>query len=154
VQVFDFIITLGIIVATHKSSEKRARQTIVKNARNRSYLSSVRTALKKFRAALSEGTDQKTVEGLFKAAQKHLDMAASKGLLHRNNAARNISRMTKNLRSYLSQAQSGATPTAAAKSSKKSGAPKKAAAPKTAKPVAAKAVKKTATKKAPAKKSK
>jgi small subunit ribosomal protein S20 len=136
-------------VANHKSAQKRARQNVVKNARNRSYLSSVRTALKKFRTAVASGSaDTQSVENLFKSAQKSFDMAAAKGLLHKNNAARNISRMTKTLRAFLAKGES-TTAAAAAKPAKKSTGTKKAPA---AKKTAAKAGSKPAAKKSSKKK--
>ena len=75
-------------VATHKSAEKRARSSETKRVHNRQYIAAVRTSVKKFRTALTEGSDAAAVQNLFKAAQSMLAKAASKGLLHRNNAAR------------------------------------------------------------------
>ena len=82
-------------MANHKSAAKRARQTIKKNARNRQYTATVRTAVKNFYAALEEGKDAETLANLLKATQSLISKAASKGLYHKNNAARRISRLTK-----------------------------------------------------------
>lgn len=84
-------------MAYHKSSEKRARQTIVKNERNRAALSKIKTGVKKFRTAveaLSTGTgDLAKTKEAFQAAQSLLRKAATKGLLHRNNSNRRVGRL-------------------------------------------------------------
>ncbi|MEZ4742385.1 MAG: 30S ribosomal protein S20 [Bdellovibrionota bacterium] len=85
-------------MANHKSAKKRARQTIKKNAVNHSYITSVRTAVKSFRSAVTElaassEKDIKKVQPFFAAAQSKLMKAASKGLLKKNTAARTVRRM-------------------------------------------------------------
>ncbi|MDA9950958.1 30S ribosomal protein S20 [Oligoflexaceae bacterium] len=82
-------------MANHKSSAKRAKQTIVKTSRNRQNLSAVRTAVKKFYAAIEEGKDSEVITGLLKNTQSVVAKAASKGLFHKNKAFRTISRLTK-----------------------------------------------------------
>jgi len=81
-------------VAQHKSSKKRIKSDAKKNARNRSYISSVRTAVKKLRVAMEKGEKPETVSSLFANAQTLLARAATKGILHKNNAARRISRLS------------------------------------------------------------
>ena len=85
-------------MANHKSAKKRARQDIVRNARNKAYLSKVRTTIKKFRLGAEELAAGKieapTVAALLKDAQSSIAKAASKGMMHRNGAARRISRLT------------------------------------------------------------
>lgn len=76
------------------SAEKRARQSVKNNLRNRSVLSSVRTVLKKVEAAVDSGSGDEAGKALFQAV-KALNKAASKGVIHRNAASRNISRLTK-----------------------------------------------------------
>lgn len=125
-------------MANHKSSAKRARQDIKKNARNREYISSVRTAVKKFYAALEEGKDAETLASLLKATQSLISKAASKGLYHKNNAARRISRLTKAM--VNNKPQSAAKPKKAKKkvvkkktTKKKTASKKKATKKKTTK---------------------
>ena len=89
---------MGLPVANHKSSTKRARSSAVKRDRNSQYLSSIRTAVKRYRfalEALKSGTekDAKKVEGLFVNAQEMLMKAASKGIIHKKNASRRVSRL-------------------------------------------------------------
>lgn len=84
-------------MANHKSAKKRSKQNLVRRERNRSYLSGVRTAVKKFRNGLEELKAGKVqadaVETLMQKAQSALNRAATKGLLHKNNASRRVSRM-------------------------------------------------------------
>ena len=71
-----------------RSAKKRMRQAIRRNARNRVARSALRTAIKKVRSA---GSD--TVQAAYRAAEKLLDRAVRKGLLHRNAAARSKRRL-------------------------------------------------------------
>lgn len=84
-------------MANIKSAAKRAKQAVVRNERNRSYVSRVRTAIKNFRTgvqSLKEGKSTKEdVTKLFATAQSSLQKAVSKGILHKNNASRRIARM-------------------------------------------------------------
>lgn len=83
-------------MAHHKSAIKRIRRNNRANERNSSYLSSVRTAVKKFKAAVANSTaDTSALNPLFVSAQKIVAKAAQKGVLHRNNASRTISRLAK-----------------------------------------------------------
>lgn len=125
-------------MANHKSSEKRARSSERKRQRNSQYLSSVRTAVKKYRFALNgltagTGEDAKKVLDLLNKAQSALAKAAAKGLLHKNNASRSIARLTQAFKTAATVDKAASTK----------------ASPKTAKKSAAKkATKKTAKKKA------
>ncbi|MBF0170774.1 MAG: 30S ribosomal protein S20 [Nitrospinae bacterium] len=76
----------------HKSSEKRVRQTEVRTERNKGVRSACRTAVKKLRQAIEEKNTAAVAE-LLKEATSTLHAAASKGVIHRNNAARRISRL-------------------------------------------------------------
>lgn len=68
------------------SGEKNMRKSRAANVRNRAQRSALKTALKKANAAGSSPAEKL-------AAVKLLDRAARKGLIHRNNAARNKSRL-------------------------------------------------------------
>lgn len=70
----------------------------MKREANSQYLSAIRTAIKRCRfaiEALKAGTDKdpKKVEELFAKAQEMLHKGASKGILHRKNASRRVSRL-------------------------------------------------------------
>ena len=73
------------------SAKKRLRQSRQANARNRHQRSALRTAIKRVLAAPSP-TEARTA---YAAAEKLIDRAARKGLLHRNNAARHKSQLVK-----------------------------------------------------------
>lgn len=82
-------------MANHKSSEKRARSSIKKREQNRRYLSSVRTAVKNFRAAVTAGAlkEGESLANLLTSAQSMLAKAAAKGMIHKNKASRSIGRL-------------------------------------------------------------
>lgn len=74
-----------------KSAKKAMRQARRHTVVNRAQRSALRTALKRVRAA---GTKQEAASA-YAAAVRLLDRAARKGLIHKNNAARNKSRLAK-----------------------------------------------------------
>ena len=83
-------------MAHHKSALKRIRQTAKRNARNRSQRSTLRTALKKFRAQL-EQNDLDGAEKALPSVHKAIDKAVTKGIVHGNTASRTKSRVTRAL---------------------------------------------------------
>ncbi len=84
-------------MANIKSAKKRAKQTIVRNARNVAQRSMLRTAVKKVVKAL-DANDAAGAETAFASAQPLLDRMAARGLIHRNKAARHKSRLTARLK--------------------------------------------------------
>ena len=81
-------------MANIKSAKKRILVNRTKAERNKSIRSGVKTAMKKVLAA-AEGGDKAAAEAELKAATKTIEMAASKGIYHKNNAARKVSRLSK-----------------------------------------------------------
>ena len=81
-----------------KSSEKRVQIEKVRNARNKADKSALKTTLKKFDAA-AVGGDQAAAAASHKIAVKSVDRAVSKGLIHKNNAARKKSKMAQKMNS-------------------------------------------------------
>lgn len=79
-------------MATHKSAEKRIRQTAKRTAINRSRMSRVRTFVKKVEAAIAGG-DKATAQSAFQLAQPELHRAITKGVMHKNTVARKLSRL-------------------------------------------------------------
>jgi small subunit ribosomal protein S20 len=77
---------------THKSAKKRQIQNVKKNAANREARSTIRTAVKTTLELSQKGDKAKAAEAA-KAATRLLDKAVSKGLVHKNNAARRVSRL-------------------------------------------------------------
>ena len=76
----------------HKSAEKRLRQNLKKRIRNRLVKSSCRTAGKKVNKAIEENDIERARE-YFLIAEKKLASAATKGIYHKKNASRRISRL-------------------------------------------------------------
>jgi len=77
-------------VANIKSQIKRNRQNETRRTRNRAVRSELKTREKAVVAAAEAGED---TDELVRAAQKRLDMAAQKGVIHKNEAARRKSRL-------------------------------------------------------------
>ena len=76
-----------------KSAIKRVKVADKANAANSQAKSAMRTTVKKAEQALATGADN--AQELVVAASKALDKAASKGLIHKNAAARKKSRLAK-----------------------------------------------------------
>ncbi len=76
-----------------KSSKKDVISSKVAYEKNKADKSALKTQLKKFEAALVSG-DKAVAEAAYKAAVQSVDKAVTKGLLHKNNAARKKSSMT------------------------------------------------------------
>ena len=79
-------------MANIKSQIKRIRTNEIARMRNKSVKSSVKTAIRKFREAAEAGDKDKAIE-LMRAASRALDKAASKGVIHANQAANKKSAM-------------------------------------------------------------
>lgn len=79
-------------MAHHKSAKKRIRQTERRTAVNRSRVSSIRTFVKKVELALAAG-DKAAAQEALSAAEPKLMSGASKGVIHKNTAARKVSRL-------------------------------------------------------------
>jgi len=80
-------------VAHHRSAKKRNRQSINRTDRNRHVLTTMRTFIKRVRAAVKSG-DAAAAEVQLKAAISQVDSGAQKGVIHRRNASRMVSRLT------------------------------------------------------------
>lgn len=81
-------------MANIKSAKKRILVNRTKAERNKSIKSGTKTAIKKVLTAIESG-DKAVAETELKAATKTIEMAASKGIYHKNNAARKVSRLSK-----------------------------------------------------------
>ena len=77
-----------------KSAIKRVKTSEARNAQNTTAKSAMRTAVKKVEAAITVN-DAATAKEVFVSAASKLDKAASKGLIHKNAAARKKSRLAK-----------------------------------------------------------
>lgn len=83
-------------MANIKSAKKRIKVTEAKTLRNKMIKSALKTVIKKFETALTSNNVEEA-KASFKSAAKALDMAASKGVLHKNKAARKKSRLAAKL---------------------------------------------------------
>jgi len=81
-------------VANIKSQIKRNRQNEAARVRNKSVKSSLKTAVRKFHEAVESGDAAKALEAE-RAANRALDKAASKGVIHKNQAANRKSAISK-----------------------------------------------------------
>lgn len=79
-----------------KSAIKRVKTTESRNAQNTAVKSTMRTAVKKVEAAITTN-DSAAAKEVFAKAASNLDKAASKGLIHKNAAARKKSRLMKKI---------------------------------------------------------
>ena len=79
-----------------KSSAKRDALAKARNAKNKAEKSALKTAVKKFEAAVAEG-NKETAVSTYKVAVKAVDKAAGKNLIHKNNAANRKSKMAHKL---------------------------------------------------------
>lgn len=79
-----------------KSSAKRDQLAKARNAKNKAQKSALKTAMKKFDAAVAEG-NKEAAGSTYKAAVKAVDKAAGKNLIHKNNAANKKSKMARKL---------------------------------------------------------
>ncbi len=80
-------------MANHKSALKRARQNETRRLRNKAIKSSIKNAVKNVITAKEAGDEN--IDILLQKAQSTIAKAAKKGVLHKNTAARKISRLTK-----------------------------------------------------------
>ncbi|HWO63389.1 MAG TPA: 30S ribosomal protein S20 [Umezawaea sp.] len=85
-------------MANIKSQIKRVKTNEKRRQRNKSVRSEVRTAVRKFREAIEAGNSEEAAE-LQRAASRALDKAASKGVIHKNQAANRKSAISQKLNS-------------------------------------------------------
>ena len=114
------------------SAKKQARAGVRRAARNRGVKSEVKTLVVKARKSLvGSPVAESERYALTLEAVRALDRAASKGILHRNNAARRKARLTKMMAKV---AIASPAPTGPAGKGKKGGTAVASAAPAAAKP--------------------
>jgi small subunit ribosomal protein S20 len=85
----------GAVVANIKSQIKRNKTNEARHERNKAVRSELRTRVKNAEVAAAEGADN--AESSARIAQKRIDKAATKGVIHKNAAARRNSRLAKRL---------------------------------------------------------
>jgi small subunit ribosomal protein S20 len=81
-------------MATHKSAIKKMRQDKVRRLRNKAYKTRVKTVVKNVEVAIMEKNKEAAEKALHEAVSV-IDRVASKGIIHKNTAARKKSRLAK-----------------------------------------------------------
>lgn len=81
-------------MANIKSQIKRNKQNLKRHERNKAVKTSLKTAIRKVREAAEAG-DKEKVDALGRDASRKLDKAASKGVIHKNQAANRKSAISK-----------------------------------------------------------
>jgi small subunit ribosomal protein S20 len=76
------------------SAIKKAKQGDKRNLLNKSVRSTIKTVERKVESVITSGNKEEAGKALIEAS-KVLQKAASKGVIHKNNAARQISRLTR-----------------------------------------------------------
>ena len=84
-------------MANSVSARKRARQAERHRMRNASLRSNVRTAIKKVLRAIENG-DKDAAVNAYKDVVPAIDRSVSKGIMHKNTAARNKSRLNQHVK--------------------------------------------------------
>ena len=84
-------------MANHRSAKKRIRQTARRTAVNRNRISRIRTFVKQVEVAIESG-DKEAAATAYRAAQPEIHRGVTKGVLHKNTAARRLSRLSRRIR--------------------------------------------------------
>jgi small subunit ribosomal protein S20 len=90
-------------MANHKSAAKRARQNVKRRLRNRALRSSYKTEIKKFVELITEKKLDEA-KSMLPSIHKVIDKANTKGVLPKNTASRNKSKITIMLNKALADA--------------------------------------------------
>ncbi|MBQ3194940.1 MAG: 30S ribosomal protein S20 [Clostridia bacterium] len=77
-----------------KSAKKRVKVTATKTLRNKMVKSALKTSIKKYEAALADG-NKELAAATYKEAVAMIDKSVTKGVMHKNTAARRKSRYTR-----------------------------------------------------------
>ena len=88
-------------MAKHKSAKKRMRRNASRTEVNKSRKSRMRTFIKKVELAI-ESKDSKLAQEALRLMQPELSRSVSKGLIHKNAAARKLSRLTAKVKALAS----------------------------------------------------
>lgn len=91
-------------MANHKSAIKRIRQNAKRREYNRMYRSRARTFVKRARLAIETSKSETEAIEATRLAIMELDRAASKGVIHKRNAARRKSRLMLRLNAIINKA--------------------------------------------------
>ena len=87
-------------MANSAQARKRARQAVKQRAHNASLRSTLRTAIKRVRAAIAAG-DKAAAQGVFQTSMAVVDRIADKKIIHKNKAARHKSRLSAQIKALV-----------------------------------------------------
>lgn len=79
-----------------KSAKKRVKVINAKTLQNKMFKTQLKTDIKKYEAAVAEG-NLELAQAAYKAVVKKIDLAAARGIIHKNTAAHKKSQFTKKL---------------------------------------------------------
>jgi small subunit ribosomal protein S20 len=82
-------------MATHKSAKKRIRSNERRKEVNKTYSSKIKNSIKK----VMESSNKEEAEKLYKDAVSVLDRGTTRGIIKKNTASRNKSKITRHLNS-------------------------------------------------------
>lgn len=91
-------------MAQSLSAKKRQRQNVVRHDRNRQRRSEIKTLLRSFKDAVTEG-DAPKAQTAFRAYTRIVDQVAANGTIHRNAAARKKARAQRRLNTLAAPAK-------------------------------------------------
>ncbi|MCP4396035.1 MAG: 30S ribosomal protein S20 [bacterium] len=87
-------------MANHKSALKKIKQDEVRRMRNKAYKTRLKNIFKTVETAISE-SNKEAAQAALQEAVSTLDRTASKGIIHKNKAARKKSRLTKKVNAIV-----------------------------------------------------
>ena len=96
-------------MANIKSARKRARQAVKRRSHNVSMRTAARSAIKDVKKAIAAG-DKKAAAAALVRSQAVIDRTAAKGIVHRNAAARQKSRLAHAIKAMAQEGKQGPSP--------------------------------------------
>ena len=96
-------------MANIKSARKRARQAVKRRSHNVSMRTSARSAIKDVKKAIASGNKKAAAAALVRS-QAVIDRTAAKGIVHRNAAARQKSRLAHAIKAMAQEGKQGPSP--------------------------------------------
>ena len=89
-------------MASHKSAEKCIRKIARQTAINKNRISRIRTFIRKLEDLMKIGADNASLKQALINAEKEIKRGVTKGVLHKNTAARKVSRLAKRVNALAS----------------------------------------------------
>lgn len=84
----------------NKSAIKRARQSEKRRLRNSHVKSTMKTHIKRVISAM-ENKEKESLDAVLRTTVSYINKAATKGVIHKNTAARKVSRLSRKVHSFL-----------------------------------------------------